>query len=444
MKLSKNVKSWLVKNDYAKQTWTDNDLFAEAAASALEDGKLSPTKFAELNGPSPNDVFGGQPRVKKPSERYSTTKSVAKHSRTGQPVRDEKGRQVETLSELEHAKCGAFLKHRAARDGQQALLSEHERELVGELFSEKWCGNFGGEWKTGIDGMRVKALLDDATSGGADLVPEFFDTAVIQFPLLHSELLPRVDLRDVPRGSNIEGASISNPTATWGVAEGTGMSPFDTASIVAEINTSIHPITTAIEIGRDFLSDAAVDVGRILIENIGQKMLEELDRVIVAGNGTTQPEGIFNASGITDIGNPAGGGAAPQVDDYESLVFSVGKQYRGSVMRPAFFANDTTYSRARGIPVGAADTRRVFGMDQQSYKLFENPFLVQNSVANNFAGFGSLAKYRLYRRQAQEVRFTSEGKELALKNMTLLIVRGRFGGRVVDPNAFAFSNNWQA
>ncbi|NOY41580.1 MAG: phage major capsid protein [Planctomycetes bacterium] len=444
MKLSKNVKAWLVKNADAQSTWTDDNLFAEAATSALEAGTLTPTKFAELNGPSPDDVFG-QPRVKKPSERYSSKKTAAKHVRTGEHVRDEKGKQVETISELEHAKIGAFLKHRAAKDGQQTLLTEHDRQLVGELFeSEKWCGNLGGEWKTGIDGMRVKALLDDVTSGGAEVVPQFFDSAVIQFPLLHSELLPRIDLRDVPRGSSVEGASIANPTANWGTSEGTSMSPFDTASIVSQIATSIHPVTVALEIGRDFLSDAAVDVGRILIENIGQKMLEELDKVIVVGNGTTQPEGIFNASGIIDIGNPAGGaGAAPQVDDYESLVFSVGKQYRGSVMRPAFF-NDTSYSRARGIPVGSADTRRVFGMDQQSYRLFENPFLIQNSIANSFAGYGALAKYRLYRRQAQEVRFTSEGKELALKNMTLLIVRGRFGGKVVDPNAFAFSNNWQA
>jgi HK97 family phage major capsid protein len=173
-------------------------------------------------------------------------------------------------------------------------------------------------------------------------------------------------------------------------------------------------------------------------------MLSELDRVIVLGNGTTEPQGILNAS-ISDIGNPSGGsGAVPQVDDYEALMFSVPKQYRQLNLRPAFFANDVTYRRARGIPVGTSDERRVFGMTHSDYKLLDHPFLINNTIGNAYAGFGCLAKYRLYRRQAQQVQFTSEGRELALKNQTLLVVRGRYGGKVVDTNAFVFSDSWQA
>ena len=446
MKLSKELKTYLIEKGLAQKSWTEDQLFLNVAADALEDGTLSAEKFAELTGKkTPEDIFGGA-RVKKPSERYSNTKSVAKHVRTGEPVRDEKGKQVETVSQLEYAKAGAFLKHRAARDGQPAVLDEHERELIAQMYeSDKWVGKLGSDYQTGIDGTRVKALIDDATSGGQEVVPEWFDDAVIQYPLLHSEILPRVDLRDVPRASSVEAASVSNPTVTWNTNDGTAIGLFDTQSLVAEINTSIHPVTCAVEVGRDFLSDAAVDVGRVLVENIGQRMLEELDKVIAVGDGSTQPEGILNASGITDIGNPAGGdGADPQVDDYETLMFSVGKQYRNAAMRPAFLASDVSYSRARGINVGATDARRVFGMEHNSYELFQYPYVINNSIANTQAAFGALAKYRLYRRQAQEVRFTSEGKELALKNLTLLVVRGRFGGKVVDANAFSFSDNWKA
>src|SRR5690606_15324966 len=107
-------------------------------------------------------------------------------------------------------------------------------------------------------------------------------------------------------------------------------------------------------------------------------------------------------------------------------------------MRCAFFGNDITYSRIRGIAVGASDARRVFGMDHSSYSVLEHPFLINNDLGNAYCGFGALACYRLWRRLGQEVRWTMEGKELALKNLALLTVRGRYAGKVTDGTAFAF------
>ena len=458
MIIAKNVRDFLISKGLAKDTWTGNALYLEAAMEALEAGQLTPEKFAELQYGegsdvskrlTPSKVFGGGDsiRVKKPSERYSATKSVAKHAKTGLPVTDERGKPVETTSELEKFQAGCWLKYTAAKAGLPVQMHEHEREAVEEIFAEKtFCGKIGGVDETGIAGSRVKALISDSTSGGVELNPEFFDSAVITFPLLHSELLPRIDLRDIPRGASVETASIANPTMIWGSSyDGTTQTPFDTASLVAEIAASVKPVTCAVEVGRDFLSDAAADVGRILVQNIGQRLMAELDRVIIKGNGTTEPQGIFNASGLTDIGNPAGGaGAAPQVGDLEELMFSVPKQYRNPRMRCAFLGNDITYSRIRGIAVGASDARRVFGMDHQSYSVLQYPFLINNDLGNAYCGFGALACYRLWRRLAQEVRWTMEGKELALKNLALLTVRGRYAGKVTDGTAFAFTDNAQA
>ena len=61
----------------------------------------------------------------------------------------------------------------------------------------------------------------------------------------------------------------------------------------------------------------------------------------------------------------------------------------------------------------------------------------QTGLTNNQIIFGALQKYRLYRRRGVESRFTREGQTLTLKNTSLLYVRGRFGGRVMDANAFA-------
>jgi hypothetical protein len=48
-----------------------------------------------------------------------------------------------------------------------------------------------------------------------------------------------------------------------------------------------------------------------------------------------------------------------------------------------------------------------------------------------------LKKYRLYQRAGYEIVRESGGRTLTLANTSLIGLRGRFGGRVVDGNAFA-------
>ena len=172
-------------------------------------------------------------------------------------------------------------------------------------------------------------------------------------------------------------------------------------------------------------------------------MLQELDRVIVDGNGTTEPQGITNASGIVDINatNPTTGPLT--YDDALNLSFGIAKQYRTPSYRPGYIMTDTTYKRFLAIATGVTgDKRPLFGMNVKSYELVEYPVRIeQTGLANSQIVFGALQKYRMYRRHGVESRFTREGQTLTLKNTSLLYVRGRFGGRVMDANAFALIDN---
>ena len=404
--------------------------------------------ISKTHNPSPAEIFGDSGtriRVKAAGETYDHTKSVANHPKLGRPVYDECGRPAMQPSQLEQAKAGVYMKQLAARSGIEVQFTEHERGLWAEMLEkDTWCGKIGGEYRKGITGAQYKSLLDDATSGGQHVNPEWFDSNLIQLPLLTGELLPLVDLREVPRGSSIEGASVSNPTVQWGVAEGTSMSLFDTSSLVAAITSSVHNVTVALEVGVDFLSDAAADVGRILEENIAQRMAAELDKVIAVGDGTTQPTGLKNATGFTSVSSDNGNTGPWTVDDTLSALFGVGKQYRQS-NRCAFVGNDTTYQRLRSISVTATDQRLVFGMEAdrgsgasvEGYSILGRPFKIQNDLTNPELYFGDMAKYRMYRRTGFSVHWETGGKELRLKNLALLVVRGRFAGQPVDSSAFA-------
>lgn len=386
--------------------------------------------------------------VKKPSARFSTKRWEGKHAKTGQPVLCQ-GRAVENPSEQDMAFIGVFAKRAAQKSGLiPGGLNEFETQLFNELAEEHSWVEESGDQALEIKGPRVKALLDDGVSGGLEIAPIVFDEMLIRFPLLFAEVAPFVGQVVLPRGRRVEGASVGNPTVAWGTAEGTEIGLFNTADLVSALDTSIHPVSVAIEIGNDFLADSPANIGAILTQNIGQRFGEELDKVVAVGSGSDRPSGILQAAGVSVIASVNGTGGPAVVSDYEAMLFGVPKQYRqASSPSVRWLMSDTSYMRARGIAVGSGDQRRVFGMEtnaHESYSLLGRPVSIQNSVPNSQIGFGDFRKYRLYRRSGTGVRFSSEGKELMRKNLTLMVARQRLGGRVMDANAFTKTTSAQA
>jgi HK97 family phage major capsid protein len=205
----------------------------------------------------------------------------------------------------------------------------------------------------------------------------------------------------------------------------------------------------AIEVGRDFLSDAGVNVGQVLTRLIGERLAAELDRVSAGGNGTTQPEGLVNASGIGSVTTENGAGGPPTLADYLTLMFSIGKQYRSPSNRCAFISNDVSYQRSRSIKIDvnspSTDQRPVLGLEAvNSYVTLDWPHRIQNDLLNTRCAFGALNRYRMYRRTGLELCFERGGKELARKNLTLLVACARFGGPVTDGDAFAIWTSGQS
>lgn len=407
------------------------------------------TATAEKIFAPPQDDLGRRIVVRDPSDQYSDVKYVGKHRKTGLPVVGFDGREVETTSRREYAQIGAFLKHAARRGGIDVQLNEHERGLLNELAEKApWAGRIGGVELDAHDKATVKALIDDSTSGGLEATPIVVDNNMITFPLLNGELFPLVNLVDLPRGRRVEASSIDNVTVNWGGGDDTDVTLFNTANMVQAIDTSIFTVDFGIEVGRDFLADAAVNVGQILTQIIGERMAAELDKVIADGNGTTQPTGVMATSGV---GSVSFGSAAPTVGGYESLLFSVGKEYRG---RPGnrfiFCSNETTYSRAMAIAVGAADARRVFGAgfmgmeSHEGYSLFGRPYKICNDLANTESFCGDMSRYRLYRRLGMSMEWHTQGKTLARRNLALLIVRARYGGQAIDADAFTICTTHQS
>lgn len=441
---------------------------------AAKNGVVPDTKAVQAGtqtAPNPTEVMKAaaeaQTRVKGVQERYSHTTKAAvypnfsakntPHPLAGRPATFA-GRPIEEPSELAKAVSGAYFKWAIQgsllpNEKQYVPLTEHDKELVQYALNEcEWTGYVKGYADDGLanvsylqnrDGctlvnrqklteMQRKDILDDVTSGGISAVPLYFDDAMVLTPVLYGEVFPLVEVINMARGRLIDGSSMSNPTWTWGTAEGTSITPFSTTSFIAAMDSTIYPIVGAVNLGLDFESDSPIDVGGNIIRKFGEKLMEQLDTVVCTGaSGSSQPTGIFNASGTTTITPANGAGGAPTISDYEGLYFGVAKAFRrdlGGLARSVFIGNETSYRRCRGIPVGTSDARRVFGMTHGDYMVMDRPYKIVNALTNQQIAFCNLAGYRMYRRLGMTVRVETGGSTLALKNERLIVVRGRFGG----------------
>lgn len=425
----------------------------------------SPTRvvFKSANG-------AGSPRVKGVADKYSHTKSEVcypaqkrfgrAHHLAGQKA-TYCGEQLMTPSRLGKAVSQAYFKwclatSCAAHDIPRGLkMTDEDRDLVNYALHEmEWTGvvktrDDGYDWEHKVSRRKlseheIKAMLDDSTSGGIEIAPIEFDDALVTTPILFGELYPLVNVVDVSRGRRMKGGAVGNPTFAAST-EGSAITPFDTTSFVSAFDTTIYVAAAAMEIGMDFEEDSPTNVGTIIMEKYGEKAQEWLDEQIAIGDGTTEPEGIFTASSTTSIASDIGVSGPPTVGDYEALMFGVPKQYRASKgSRNIYLGNETSYRRARAIPVGPADERRVFGMTHGDFMVLDTPYKIQASIPNSSISFTNLGFYRMYKRLGFNIRMENTGNYLAIRNLRLIVVRMRYGGRLELGAAAAVSTDSQS
>lgn len=405
---------------------------------------------------------GADVRVKSAHEQYSTTKTalvygpVTKSNRphpfAGRQVVDYAGeapRPLDTQSELEKAVAGAYIKLMCStrmRGGSKTFgyqaLNEHDRDLLQYGMREmKWAGVTGkgdDRFADIIDRKLTlheqKALIDDSTSGGLEAAPIVFDDMIISAPLLNGELYPLVNTVPLDRGRRVEGVATGTVTGSWGGVDDSEIALFNTASYVSAFDTTIFRWEGAIRIGLDFLSDSPIDFGSHITAQYGERLLEDLDDVIATGNGSTQPEGIINKSGAGSVNF----GATTSLGNYESLMFGIGKNERrpGLAASTVFCGTDTSYQRARAIPVGASDARRLGGTggiggvgDYLNYQWMGHPYKINNSLSNAQIFYAILGRYRMYRRRGLTMRTSTEGDTLIRRNEMLMVCMARYGGQ---------------
>lgn len=402
-------------------------------------------------------------RVKGVEEQFSTAKMAVVYPKTfvnsgrerpnaGMPVMLDGG--FDTPSQLDKAIAGVVVKAALQTKLQQSEMRRWHRwtELDEQLWQyaireKEWVGKLrpdaNGDGGISVFGKKLtefeqKTLIADTVSGGLFAVPAAFDDAIVLYPILYGEVFPHLNLIDV-RSNRVQGASMSRPTFTSGVVEGTGVQPFDTSAFIAAFDTAVYNAQGGMEIGKDFEDDSPVAIGETVVRMFGEAAQVWLDRVASYGNGVSEPQGMMRASGLTLVNSAFGAGGPMTVNDYQALYFAMTKAFRtepGAYL--SYLSNDGAYRNGRYISIGVDDQRRVLGMDWESYTIGEkNAYAVQNDIPDGLLGFFNMKRYRMYRRLGTQITVDDTGYQLRTRNTRLITARMRFGGRLDQSGAGA-------
>lgn len=318
-----------------------------------------------------------------------------------------------------------FLVPNAKNDTRGRMLTDAEKKDV---------------WKGHMD-FYSKAVINDGTSGGQSAVPEFFDMDMIVTPTLAMEDIPSYcNIVPVARGSAAQNFVIGRPTVAAANTEGSATALFTTTSFITNHDTTFFRAAGFIEIGRNFAEDAHPGLVMEIQNQYMNSVKLWLNEQIMAGDGTTEPQGVTVASGTGDItpANPTTG--ALTLNDAFDVLFGVGKAYRenGGRRNAIYCMTDTTYQRFRRIATGVTgDTRLVFGDDVESYQMFGHPVLIEETgLTNQDIVFFQAKGYRLYQRQGARFVREDRGDTLVRANSFIVGVDVRYGGQL-DEGAYA-------
>lgn len=366
-------------------------------------------------------------------------------------------------SQYEYAKMGALYKSMMLRDnpGSQVLqnmkmrMTEEDEKLVkAAMHDDEWVGygtvgNAPRKLKdseritfTKAGGLRntdafapagTKApLLADNTSGGTQAVPQYFDYEAIRTPLLYGELVPFVEITPTDRGASAHSYSIGTPTFVT-TASGSAITAFDATSFVTTFDVTFYPVSCGFLWGRDFEMDAAPNIGQMIVAQLGDQFKYQMDNWIAIGDGTTQPQGLKNASGTISVTATGASHATMVYNDPLNLMMGVTKPYRKAFGgdNTMFIGTDKMYKKFMQLATGVTgDTRPIFGMHLKDYQLGDYHFAVQNDIADGTVFAANLRGYRLYRRLGLYFELLTTGQTLTLANEKLLFARARFGGKL--------------
>lgn len=277
--------------------------------------------------------------------------------------------------------------------------------------------------KLPLSPIMVKALSEGTTTAGGYLVRDDYRAElVMRIPEL-SELYQYV--RQLPVGSDAGTmpSLATDVTITWGRSENAAIT--ETDAVFGQVTWTITNMSAITFLSRELVSDANPRIVDIVTQLFQEAIAAERDKKIAIGTGSSQPEGLFSASGISAISGCSG---ELTYNKLVALKFGLARKYHAG---SRWVMNETCLqwvhqlhdTNDRPILTDAlinGDVPRILGY----------PFSTQKDIGSGQILFGNLSKYIWFDRETMEIETTTEGGDTFSKHQLGIKVVERCDGRV--------------
>jgi len=350
-------------------------------------------------------------------EAQKAAKEMAKTLRAELGIDDLRAAQERTEKYMENAENSKL----------KTLL--HGKDLVADkdsLTAEEKIVGFFHALVTGND-VAVKALSEGVAADGGNLFPTEFVNELVRPLNLPSRMRSLVRVITMRRNT-LTAPSLTNRPKVYWTAENAAKTT--TTANFAQVTLTARKVAAILYSSDELLEDSTdIDVVRLIIDLFAEAIAIEEDRVILRGNGTTEPTGIETARNAGTIASISATSNL-SFDHLINLIYSLKPQYRnGSV----FLVN----------PVNVAELRKL--KDTQGRYMWQDPSTPEGyatiygyrvaefyDVPESTIYFGNWKMaYWLGDRKSMTVKITNDSETAFTKDQTGIRVVSRIGGNVV-------------
>ncbi|KWT61835.1 hypothetical protein ADL21_11150 [Streptomyces albus subsp. albus] len=175
----------------------------------------------------------------------------------------------------------------------------------------------------------MKAALVEDTQGEVLIPADFAGTILRELP--RQAVLRNLAFIRPTSKNKVDVGVVNIAAAGWGKLEVTGGPATDgLAADPADKDTiTVWDLNALVKIGMDELEDSDEDLAGVISEALSLKIAEMEDDAFAVGNGTSQPQGVAVAAGITQ-GIVAAAGQVVTGDELKRTSFQVPAQFRKS------------------------------------------------------------------------------------------------------------------
>ena len=272
--------------------------------------------------------------------------------------------------------------------------------------------------------FEVKAMSEGTTTAGGYLVPDDERMEIIKRAVALTQLYPTCKRYQTTRDAVKTPSLTTDVEVSWDEAENASFDESDPA--LGQTSFTIHRMNALTYFSRELVADSVINVVEMVRELFAETVGAERDKMIVVGDGSNQPEGIFSASGITTVSAIGDVGYATLLEMDETVL----EQYRTDPTC-CWITNQTVRRYLRGITDD--NDRPLFESPFERgapYMFMDHPIHVNANVPTGEIWLGPLSKYWVMDREQLGFETTTTGGDTFKKHQVALKLWERWDGKL--------------